>query len=211
MPTQYGTNRKTENMKRMFETITGNYSASARVVDGTLILSYPDAITPIVWQMELGNTRASALEVRQNDETFVLALKTPRGDVHDIAPFATRARAVNALMAASRAMAHAHGQLRTPNTCANTNTPNDPSHTTLPALYNAPSTPGAGGKFSKILSIIIAITAIIIAINVALSFATKTQYPSATSNMAAQSNATGAQPAAGTPMSADDYLKTLGQ
>src|SRR5690606_21303301 len=67
-------------MKRMIENITGNYAASASVVDGTLIISLPDAITPVVWRFALGQAKASALEVRpQDDGTFMLLLKTPRG------------------------------------------------------------------------------------------------------------------------------------
>ncbi|HEY8189211.1 MAG TPA: hypothetical protein VIF12_00890, partial [Micavibrio sp.] len=86
-------------MKRIVENITGNYSASASVVDGALILSLPDALTPIVWRLELGQTRASALEVRdREDGSFMLLLKTPRGDVNDIAAFSSRGRAVAALM-----------------------------------------------------------------------------------------------------------------
>lgn len=100
-------------MKRMIENITGNYTSSASVVDGTLILSLPDAVSPIVWRMDLGQVRASAIEVRTNDDgTFTLALKTPRGDINDIARYDQRGRAVTALMAVTRAMEHAHGQIR---------------------------------------------------------------------------------------------------
>lgn len=88
-------------------------TASARVVDGKLILSYPDAITPIVWQMDLSTARASALEVRENEKgNFILILKTMKGENADIAPFETKEAAVNALMAASHALENAHGQIR---------------------------------------------------------------------------------------------------
>ncbi len=98
---------------KWIETLTGNYSPSARVVDGTLIISLPQAITPVVWRMELGHARSSALEVRKTENGhFVLTLKTPKGDVYDIAPFDQRGRAVEALMAVSRAMEQAHGQTR---------------------------------------------------------------------------------------------------
>jgi len=104
---------------KWIETLTGNYTSSARVVDGTLIISLPQAITPVVWRMELGHVRASALEVRQQENAYVLTLKTPKGDVNDIAPFDTRGKAVQALMAVSRAMEHAHGQMRPSYTAAN--------------------------------------------------------------------------------------------
>lgn len=100
-------------MKKLIQSMTGGYSSSACVVDGTLVLTLPDAISPVVWRMDLGQAKASALEVRENeDKTFSLVLKTPRGDVNDIAPFAQRQQAVRALMAVSHAMEHAHGQTR---------------------------------------------------------------------------------------------------
>lgn len=94
----------------------GNYESSAKIVDGNLILSLPDALNPVVWRMELGNVKTSALEVRAvaNDETFMLALKTPKGDVHDIAPFGSREKAVSALMCVSNAMQNAHGRMSAP-------------------------------------------------------------------------------------------------
>ena len=59
--------------------LTGGFSASAKVVDGTLILSLPDAISPVVWRMELGHAKSSAIEVREQDNgTFMLTLKTAR-------------------------------------------------------------------------------------------------------------------------------------
>ena len=84
---------------------------SAKVIDGTLILTLPDAIRPVVWQMQLGQTKSSALEVREQDGNWVLVLKTPRADVLEIAPFEAKAKAVKALMAVSRAMEKAQGQL----------------------------------------------------------------------------------------------------
>ncbi len=92
---------------------TDSHTSSAKVVDGNLILSLPDAINPIVWRMELGSVKASALEVRShaNDGTFLLTLKTPKGDVHDIAPYATRESAVGALMRVSSALQSAEGKI----------------------------------------------------------------------------------------------------
>lgn len=86
---------------------------SAKVVDGILILSLPDALRPVVWQMELGQSRTSALEVReQEDGTCHLTLKTPRQDVLEMAPYATKAQAIKALQTVATAMEKAHGQLR---------------------------------------------------------------------------------------------------
>ena len=96
--------------------LTGGFSATAKVVDGTLILSLPDAISPVVWRMELGHAKSSAIEVREQDNgTFMLTLKTPKGDINDIAPYDSRAKAVTALVAISRAMEHAHGEIHPAN------------------------------------------------------------------------------------------------
>ena len=92
--------------------ITGGYTSSAKVVDGTLVISMPDAISPVVWRMDFGHAKSSAIEVRDNDGHYLLVLKTPKGDVNEIAPFDSKAKAVNALMAVSRAMEQGHGQIK---------------------------------------------------------------------------------------------------
>lgn len=85
---------------------------TAKVVDGELILSFPQAIRPVLWRMELGQAKASALEVQSaGDDTFPLVLKTPRGYVHDIAIFETKAKAVSALLAVTNALENAQGQI----------------------------------------------------------------------------------------------------
>ncbi len=90
------------------------YESSAKVVDGNLILTLPDAMNPVIWRMELGNVKSSALEVRANDNHFLLALKTPKGDVHDIAPYENRERALHALMQVSHALGKAEGKMASP-------------------------------------------------------------------------------------------------
>lgn len=86
--------------------------SSAKVVDGNLIISLPDAKDPVVWRMALGEARAAAIEVQtRGDDHFVLVLKYPKGDPVDIAPFSTKHAATSALMAVSHAMQAAHGQI----------------------------------------------------------------------------------------------------
>lgn len=89
------------------------YTASAKIVDGMLILSLLDAVQPVVWQMELGQAKSSAIEIRNNqDGTHTLYLKTPRNDIQEIAQYASKNNAVKALAAVTRALERAHGQLR---------------------------------------------------------------------------------------------------
>ncbi len=177
---------------KWIETLTGNYSASARVIDGTLIISLPQAITPVVWRMELGHVRASALEVRkQEGNTYMLILKTPKGDVSDIALFDNRGRAVQALMAVSRAMEQAQGQMRTV-------AANSPGVTNLPALR--PETPPAGkrGRFaSGIIGTVLLIGLVAIILN--MGAPRESLGPDGTTQKAAE-------PVTGVPLSADDFL-----
>lgn len=96
------------------QTMADKYISTAKVIDGVLILSLPDAVSPVVWQMELGQSKASALEIRNAENgQFILTLKTPRQDVLDIAAYANRDAAIKALLAASAALEKAQGQLKT--------------------------------------------------------------------------------------------------
>ncbi len=89
------------------------YSATAKVVDGNLIISLPDAVNPIVWRMELGSVKASALEVRKGavEGHSLLVLKTPKGETHEIAPYDSRDKALAALMQVSNALQSAEGRM----------------------------------------------------------------------------------------------------
>lgn len=103
-------------MNTLWKRHSDDYESAAKVVDGNLILSLPDAVNPVVWRMELGSVKASALEVKPaaDGSSFILSLKTPKGDVHDIAPFANRDSAVRALMRVSAALQGAHGKFTAP-------------------------------------------------------------------------------------------------
>lgn len=94
-------------------TMADKYVSTAKVIDGILILSLPDAVSPVVWQMELGQSKSSALEIRETDnDQFVLTLKTPRQDVLDIATYANRDLAIKALLVTSAALEKGRGQLK---------------------------------------------------------------------------------------------------
>lgn len=182
-------------MKRMLENLTGNYSASASVVDGTLILSLPDALSPVVWRLELTNAKASALEVREGDGgVFRLMLKTPRGDVNDIADFSSRGRAVAALMAVSRAMEKSHGQIYP---AANDTEPYNPAHLPVAPKRNK----GKGAKKGGLLGVLAAIV-VIVGLSIMLINMSPPRFKTSASSPAAESSAP-----SGVPVSADDFLK----
>lgn len=187
-------------MKRMIENMTGNYSASASVVDGTLILSLPDAISPVVWRLELGQAKASALEVRQGeDDVYTLLLKTPRGDGNDIARFATRGRAVAALMAVSRAMEQGHGQIYP---AANDTEPYNPS---LLPVVKGKRRKGTPGKKKNWAGALIALVLIFVLGSILLNMAPRPVSMESQINPAAGPSA--ARDTGGVAVSADDFLK----
>jgi hypothetical protein len=183
-------------MKKMIEGMTGNYKPSAKVVDGTLILSLPDAISPIVWRMDLGHVKSSALEIRDTKEgTHVLTLKTPKNDVHDIAPFATKGQALRALMAVARAMETAQGQIR-----PGANAANDPAVALVP--YRAQK---QGGKWGWAMVVAARIVAVVIMI--AMKQPAQDAFPVAASQAENAAPAAGGNETAGQPQSADTFLR----
>lgn len=170
---------------------------SAKIVDGVLVITLPDAIRPVVWQMELGLSKSSAMEVRDlNDGTFMLVLKTPRQDVQEVAPYATREQAVRALMAIAKALEGASGRLRGVNS-------NNPDH--LPAVIPQASSAAAPASGSRKTTRIIIGAAVVILL---VLFFTRIDGPARTP--AGGDFDTGTAPAApapaGEPLSADDYL-----
>ena len=213
-------------MKRLIENVTSGYGPSARVVDGTLILSLPDAITPVVWRLDLGQTKASALEVRTDREDdddgdegkggggsgrFTLVLKTPKGEVHEIAPYDTRARAVQALMAVSYAMETAQGQMRPFSA-------NDGRRAQVPAVIPGMAATGyepKGGKALTALGAFALVVVLIVAIlnigphraSLPMSDADLAAAGSPASQAAQVTGANGGAPVSGVPVSADQFLQ----
>ncbi len=90
----------------------GVLKSTAKIVDGKWILSFPGALKPTVWQMDFEQFEASALEVDEKGDQFSLILKTPQGKGMDIAHFESKAKAVQALVAASKALEGGQGKIR---------------------------------------------------------------------------------------------------
>lgn len=92
--------------------IIGNTSAKGQVTDGHLLLSFPDAMEPVVWRMELDKIGTASFEVKQDDEagTAKLVLKPKKGTAEVIAPFSSKEEAVEALLIASNALQNAKPQ-----------------------------------------------------------------------------------------------------
>lgn len=90
------------------------YESTASVVDGKLILSFPQAVRPVLWQMDLGAVKTSALEMIEGPQSgqFGLALRASKGDAQEIVLFDSRDAALEALIIVRDALARAHGQIR---------------------------------------------------------------------------------------------------
>jgi hypothetical protein len=197
-------------MKKMIESITGGYVSSAKVVDGALILSLPDAISPVVWRMDLGSVKSSALEVRdQKDGTYMLTLKNPRDDVHNIAPFAEKAIAVRALMAVSHALEHGHGHSH-----ANAARSSLLSNDILPPPPRAPAYQPTDSGMAKWATGIIAVLVLFVLIGVLVHQTPQTgsftNQSASYSNAAAPASSTQIEPSTAATcvaVSADDFLR----
>lgn len=177
-------------------------TSSASVVDGKLILSLPDAATPVVWQMDLEQARSSALEVREDAASgrFVLALKTQKGENVDIASYEEKAAAVKALMTTSKALENAHGKIRPVSAVSGGNDGANAQQYAAPVNHRAPAQ-----QNSSVASAILAVLLIVILIS-AWAFS----IPKASDTIArARSTNTGASAGptdTGVPVSADDFF-----
>jgi hypothetical protein len=186
-------------MKKALKSLSCPHSASASVVDGKLILSLPDAITPVVWQMDFSSVKASALEVRETKEgTFTLTLKTPKGEALDIAPFAKRDQAVNGLMAAARALENAQGRIHPGASGSLNETQGHGIH-----IVQQPKQRGSAGKW---IGTIAALVVLVVLIGIWGSLAPRP--PGGVAGAAAETPSSLApQRTPGVPQSADEFLK----
>jgi hypothetical protein len=187
-------------MKNALKSFSSPHSSSASVVDGKLILSLPDAITPVVWQMDFSSVKASALEVRETKEgTFTLTLKTPKGEALDVAPFAKREQAINGLMAAARALENAQGRIHPGTSVSLGETQGHGVHIT-----REPRQRGSAGKW---IGTIAALALLVVLVGIWGSLAPRP--PGGVSAMTTDipSVTTPAERTPGVPQSADDFLK----
>lgn len=167
--------------------------SSANVVDGKLILSFPGAVTPVVWQMDLNEAKASALEIIEDDGSVSLVLKTPRGETVNVASFESRKTALNGLMAVSKALENAHGQIR-----GGASAPQDNQ-----VGGTSPSAEARG--MSGWMAGLVGVALVVVLITIWSAVAPK---PEGVASLNATSTASGgSQSNVGVPLSADEYLR----
>lgn len=180
-------------MKCPFGSKKCSSAPSAQVVDGKLILSLLNAHTPVVWQMDLADIKASGLEIDTDKEskTYTLAFKSKKENTH-IASFESREKAIAALSAASKALERAHGAIRP--------AANDAGNAGQNAHYPA-GQKQKGGKGIWVIAAIL-IVFLFILMNALNSTSLQKAQLSGTSSGYALPGDT-----AGVPLSADEFLR----
>jgi len=82
----------------------GHHTASAHIKDGRLILSMPDAETPVVWLMDLNDATTSVLRLESDKQGFFVLRKHGGKTAETIAVYRNRKPAVRALDKATKAL-----------------------------------------------------------------------------------------------------------
>lgn len=159
---------------------------TAAITGGALVLSLPAAQSPIVWRVDLAALTAAAFEVTEEKQVYNLILKPSQEKTQSIASFESKKDALEALMAASRA---------------------------LEKSYSAPSAPEISlhhrgkGFFTNLLKWTLTIALVIFAfMAVRTLIAPATSIQSLTPSSA--ENSRGSAPAVGEPLSAEDFLRS---
>ena len=170
----------------------------ARIVGQILVASLPDAITPVVWRLDLGATQASALEVREDALTaYVLVLKTPDGKPQDVAVYAVKADAVRALMAVSHALFSAPA--------AASAAPVPPGMAYPPYAYAVPPRRNRWKSWAIVIFLLLVVAFLLLH-----GPRRYVDSPAPAADQAA-GNATAPAPVTGVPQSADSFLQQQGQ
>ncbi len=181
-----------------FKAAPSHFSTSASVVDGKLILSMPDAITPVVWQMDLKETQSSAFEVAAAEgQNFSLVSRKGGSKTSDvIAVFSSQQAAVGALMATARALENN----RAINYVKETAGSYAPSY--APSHHPAPRSKGAGSWLTWILAAIGVVFLIFLLSAMIMMRPTPIELAASGATAASSSESD-----AGVPVSADDFLR----
>ena len=82
----------------------GHYKSSAHVKDGRLVLSMPDAETPVVWVMDLNDATTSVLRLESDKQGFYVIKKHGGKTAETIAVYRNRKPAVRALDKSTKAL-----------------------------------------------------------------------------------------------------------
>ena len=78
---------------------------NAKLSDNTLVLSLPDAITPVVWVMDMNSEGTFIIKVENSEDSYyVLQKVSTKGKSEDIAFYKKRSKAIQAMSIITHAM-----------------------------------------------------------------------------------------------------------
>ena len=174
------------------------HSASAKVVDGSLVLSLPDAVMPVVMRLSLDDVKSATLGVEEKEGYFYLVVRFSETEARDIAPYDRREGAVNALMTASSALEKGSSR--------------SGSETNISGvLAHDSASKGTVWKWAGTFAVLILLVYVIFNLNDNLPRVTGgPNVPAGASQTSANAPFTG-QVQTGVPMSADNFLSSRGQ
>lgn len=93
-----------------FTSLSGTEKSSARVADGRLILSLPDAETPVIWVMDLDEASTAIIRLEGDKQgNSILKKYGSKGAAETVAVYRDRRYASRALVQASKALEKARG------------------------------------------------------------------------------------------------------
>lgn len=87
-------------------------SSGAKIIDGRLTLFFPEAKHPVLWHMDIAETKSCSFEVQngnKNDSGFILVMKKEDEPVKEIAAFETSDIATAALTSIVEALEKSRG------------------------------------------------------------------------------------------------------
>lgn len=76
---------------------------SATLSNNTLVLSLPDAITPVVWVMDVEKEGTFVIKVEEQEGLFALQKVAKKGVIEDIAFYKNKKRALRAMVTITKA------------------------------------------------------------------------------------------------------------
>ena len=85
---------------------------NANLSNNTLVLSLPDAITPVVWVMDVEKEGTFVIKVEKQDSFFTLQKVTKKGVIEDIAFYKNKKKALRAMTTITNATQSTNAQNR---------------------------------------------------------------------------------------------------
>lgn len=84
-------------------------TSPVNIVGSKLILSLPEALEPVVWQMDIEQAQSSSFTIKEDKKakSFNLVFKAQGNEAEDIAPFSDKQAAMDILMETSNALQRA--------------------------------------------------------------------------------------------------------